>query len=124
MAFDTQPMGTPNWWLDLHGVTEGFDAGDGVPASDKFVMDTNPNVAGDYLRITALSNSPAATAVSFAPASARRFYTLLRSVDLTAGGWANVAGQVDIAGIGGVQAMQDTNTAARAFFRVQVTVAP
>ena len=124
MAFDTQPLGTPNWWLDHHGVTEDFDAGDGVPASDKFVMDTDPNVAGDYLRITALSNSPAATEVAFAPASARRYYTLFRCVDLAEGGWAKVAGQVGIAGIGGEQSMQDTNTAARAFFRVRVTVAP
>jgi hypothetical protein len=41
MAFDTQAQGTPNWWLGAHGVTEGYDAGDGVPASDKYVMDTN-----------------------------------------------------------------------------------
>ena len=125
MAFYTQPQGTPNWWLDAHGVTEGYDAGDGgVPASAKYVMDTDPNVAGDYLRITSVSNAAAEADIAFTPASTRRYYTLRRREDMTAGGWSNVVGQVSVPGAGGSQTMQDTNTATRAFYRVKVTVEP
>jgi len=106
-------------------VTEGYDAGDGVPASDKYVMDTDPNVAGDYLRITSVSNAAAETDVAFTPASTRRYYTLTRREDLTAGGWSNVLGQVAVSyGTAGEKTMQDTNASARAFYSVKVTVEP
>lgn len=124
MAFYSQPQGTPNWWLDHHGVTEAYDAGDGVPAWKKYVMDTNPKVPGDYLRITDLSDAPSTKAVTFAPASTRRYYSLVRRDDLTSGGWSNVIGQVSVAGTGATQTMQDTNAASRAFYSVKVTVEP
>jgi hypothetical protein len=124
LAFDAQAQGTPNWWLDHHAVTEGYDAGDGVPAWRKYVMDTDPNVKGDYLRITAISNATAAKVVAFTPASTRRYYSLTRREDLTAGGWSNVSGQIGVEGIGGGQTLQDTNTMARAFYSVKVTVMP
>ncbi len=124
LAFDTQAQGTPNWWLDHHGVTEEHDAGDGVPASEKYVTDTDPNVAGDYLRITSVTNADEETDIAFTPASTRRYYTLRRREDLTAGGWSNVVGQVSVPGAGGGQTMQDTNAAARAFYSVKVTVEP
>jgi len=125
MAFYTQPQGTPNWWLDYHGVGEDHDAGDGVPASDKYVMDCDPNVAGDYLRISAVSNAPTGAAVAFTPASTHRYYTLTRRDDLTAGGWSNVVGQVAVSyGTTGEKTMQDTNAAARTFYSVKVTVGP
>jgi hypothetical protein len=76
------------------------------------------------LVITAVSNTPTATAVAFTPASTRRYYTLARRDDLTAGAWSNVVGQVGIQGVGGQQAMQDTNAATRAFYSVNVTVTP
>lgn len=124
-AFDVQAQGTPNWWLDHHAVTEEYDAGDGVAAWRKYVMDTDPNVVGDYLRITAVSNAPAGTDVAFMPASTRRYYTLVRREDLMQGGWSNVAGQVSVQyGSAGDKTMQDTNVAARAFYTVEVTVAP
>ncbi|HBA84366.1 MAG TPA: hypothetical protein DCZ95_09765 [Verrucomicrobia bacterium] len=125
MAFYTQPKGTPNWWLDYHGVNEDYDAGDDVPASDKYVMDTDPNVAGDYLRITSISNAPTGTDVAFTPASTRRYYTLTRRDDLTQGGWSSVADQVSVQyGIAGEKTMQDTNVASQAFYTVEVAVAP
>ena len=125
VAFDTQSQGTPNWWLDHHGVTESYDAGDGVAAWRKYAMDTDPNVAGDYLRIMAVSNASAAVDVAFTPASTRRYYTLTRREDLTEGGWSNVAGQVDISyGTGGEKTMQHSTTAAQMFYRVKVEVTP
>jgi hypothetical protein len=123
MAFYTQAQGTPNWWLNAHGVTEGYDAGDGVPAWRKYVMDTDPKVNGDYLRITLVNYAPAAKLVAFTPASTRRYYTLAWRDDLTAGGWSNVAGQIAVSyGTPGEKTMQDTNTAMRAFFSVKVSV--
>ena len=125
MAFYTQPQGTPNWWLDHHGVTEGYDTGDGVAAWRKYVMDVSPTNTDSALRITGVSNAPAASVVAFTPASTRRYYTLTRRDDLTAGGWSNVTGQVAVSyGAAGEKTMQDTNTAARAFYRVNVTVTP
>ena len=125
MAFYTQAQGTPNWWLDAHSVTEDYDAGDGVPAWRKYVMDTDPKVEGDYLRITAISNAPTSMVVAFTPASTRRYYSLTRREDLTAGDWSNVVGQVAVSyGTAGEKTMQDTNAAARAFYSVNVTVGP
>ena len=125
LAFDTQVQGTPNWWLDHHGVTEGYDAGDGIEAWRKYAMDTDPNVAGDYLRITAVSNAAEAWGVAFTPVSTRRYYTLTRREDLMPGGWSNVAGQAWVQyGSTGEKTLQDTGTAARAFYNVNVTAQP
>ena len=125
LAFDTQPQGTPNWWLDHHGVTEGFDAGDGVAAWRKYVMDVDPNLAGNFLRLTTVSSAPAGTEVAFTPASTRRYYTLAVRTDMAAGGWSNVTGQVAVSyGTAGEQTMQDTNPAPQAFYRMEVTVTP
>lgn len=123
-AFDTQPQGTPNWWLDHYHVTEGYEAGDGVPAWQKYVMDVDPTVADNYLQIMAVSNPPAGAQVAFEPSSARRYYTLTWRQALAEGGWSNVAGQVSVAGEGGRQTMRDTNTVPRAFYRVKVTTTP
>jgi hypothetical protein len=92
LAFDTQPKGTPNWWLARHGVTEEYDAGDGVPASAKYLMDVNPNVASNYLRIDSVEIEDGEVAVSFSPASPRRHYMLLSRSDLTGANtdWLNM----------------------------------
>lgn len=124
LAFDSQPQGTPNWWLTHYNVAEDFDKGDGVPAWQKYVMDTDPNVAGDYLRIVAISNAPASTQVAFTPASTRRYYTLNRRDDLTQGGWSNVTGQVNIQGTGATHSLPDANVTTRQFYQVAVKVSP
>lgn len=122
VAFDTQPLGTPNWWLAHYGVVESYDAGDGVPAWKKYVMDTNPNVTGDVLRIVSISNRPPAT-VTFT-SSARRYYTLQRRDDLQTGAWTNVVTQTAIPGSGGLTSLQDTSVATQQFYRVEVKVTP
>lgn len=125
LAFDEQPQGTPNWWLAHHGVAEGYDVGDGVAAWRKYVMDTNPNIAGDYLRITAITKEPSGTQVTFTPASTRRYYTLSRRADLIGGDWSTVAGAIAVQyGAGGEKTMQDTKEKVRAFYRVEVKVEP
>ena len=124
LAFDTQPQGTPNWWLAHYGVTELYDAGDGVPAWKKYVMDTDPTAAGSYLRITSVSNSLSGTDVTFWPASARRYYTLQRRDDLVSEGWSAVEGSVNVPGSGGLDGMRDTAVGLRRFYRVSVGVSP
>ena len=71
-------------------MTEEFDAMDGVPAWQKYAMDTDPNMAGDYLRITAVSNLTAGSEVLFTPSSTRRHHTLTRTEALSDGGCSNV----------------------------------
>jgi hypothetical protein len=124
LAFDTQAMGTPNWWLYNYDVAEDYDAGDGVAAWKKYVMDVDPTVTDNGLRITAVSNAASVRAVSFTPTSARRYYTLSRSYGLVSGRWLDVAGQTRVAGFSGEQTLVETNEAARSFYRVRVSVAP
>jgi hypothetical protein len=122
LAFDAQPLGTPNWWLAHYGVVENYDAGDGVPAWKKYVMDTNPNVQGDVLRITSISNLPP-TIVTFT-SSTRRYYTLQRRDNLQTGAWTNVVTQADIPGAAGLTSLQDTTATPQQFYRVEVKVTP
>jgi hypothetical protein len=122
VAFDMQSLGTPNWWLTNYAVTENYDAGDGVPAWKKYVMDTDPTVLGDVLRITAISNQSPAT-VTFT-SSARRYYTLQRRDDLQSGSWTNVVTQVGIQGEAGLTFLQDTTATNRQFYRIEVKVTP
>lgn len=124
LAFDTQPKGAPNWWLANYGVEEDYNAGDGVPASDKYVMDVDPTVPGNALRITSISPRDGEVDVAFAPASTRRYYTLCRREDLTTGSWIDVVGPVATPGRGGIETLKDTNAAPRAFYSVRVTVTP
>lgn len=123
LAFDLQSQGTPNWWLNHYGVDELYDAGDGIAAWQKYVMDADPTATGDCLRITVVSNETGRAALSFTPSSTRRYYTLVRREYLTEGGWSNVTGQVGIVGVGGTQTLQDTNAAGRAFYTIHVSVA-
>lgn len=124
LAFDAQPQGTPNWWLDHFGVGEGYDAGDGVPAWRKYVMDVAPTDAGNALCITAVSNAAGTRAIAFWPTSSRRYYTLEGRSDLASGNWSGVSGQTRVAGSGGALNLSDTNAAERAFYRVSVSVTP
>jgi hypothetical protein len=125
LAFDTQEYGTPNWWLAYYGVTESYDAGDLVPAWQKYVMDIAPNVTNNGLRITGISKTPTQTEVTFTPVSARRYYTLAWKEQLTSENWSNVVGQSGLMFSSTEdQSMMDTNTMSRAFYRIKVSVTP
>lgn len=124
LAFDTQPKGTPNYWLARYGVTEDHDTGDGVPASDKYVMDVDPTVSGNALCITSIVLGEGNVDVAFTPASTRRYYTLTRRESLTEGCWSNIVGNIRVPGSGGEQAMTDNELRDKMFYRVNVTVGP
>ncbi len=130
LAFDAQAWGTPNWWLDHYGVNETYDEGDGEPAWREYVADTDPNDAGSYLRIVAVSDAPVAPSVAFWPASTRRYYTLSSRPSLQSGAWGDVAGQSGIQGAGGQQVLRDGSGATHGspapqmFYRMKVSVSP
>jgi len=124
LAFDTQSHGTPNWWLDHHGVGESSDPGDGVPAWQKYVMDTDPHDMGSCLQITAVSNAASTTTVAFSPTSVRRYYTLWSCTDAESGAWSNLTGHGAVSGAGGQQFLTTTNAPPRAFYRVRVRLTP
>ena len=122
LAFDKQPLGTPNWWLDFYNVTENYDEGDTVPAWQEYVADTDPTTAASYFHIMSISNLPPATV--YFPSSSRRYYTLHRATTCGSGDWTNVTTQIDIQGAGGLDSLQDTNGVPRQFYRVGVKVSP
>lgn len=119
VAFDRQGQGTPNWWLDHHRVTETHDAGDGVPAWQKYAMDVSPTNAGNGLVITSVTNNGNAR-VTFTPASSRRYYTLMRSTNLAASSWTTVPSQSRVAGVGSAQTLTDTNASPSTHFSIRV----
>jgi hypothetical protein len=126
LAFDTQPMGTPNWWLAWHAVTESSDEGDGFPAHLEFDMDTDPNDVDSHLRIVAVNRMGGTFEVVFRPGSPRRYYTLTRQTDLFATEWESVPGQVGIRGTGSDQSMQDDafDPTGATFYRIRVSASP
>jgi hypothetical protein len=117
-AFDSQPLGTPNWWLAHHTVVENYDDGDGVPAWKEYVSDTNPTNPASYFYISSISN-PSFAIVTFL-SSSRRYYTLQYCEDLINGAWANIQGQVNIQGADGLDSLQDSTNATKRFYRVRV----
>jgi hypothetical protein len=124
LAFDTQPQGTPNHWLARHGVTEEYDAGDGVPAWRKHVMDVDPTVSGNYLRIVSVSNTDGEVDVVFTPVSTRRYYTLTRTDDLVDGAWSPVPEQSGVIGTGGEQSLIAADADTKSFYSVEVSIDP
>ena len=124
LAFDKQARGTPNWWLQHHGVTETSDEGDGVPAWEEYVADTSPADSASYLHLISVTNTLTSATVAFAPSSTHRFYTLVTCSDLVAGTWSNVTGQVNVPGTGGAQNMTDMMALPQVYYKVQAVVAP
>ena len=121
-AFDLHPLGTPDWWLALYGVGETDDEGDGVPAWQEYVADTDPTDEASYFHIAAISNLPPARV--FFASSANRVYTLQQRDDLLAGSWTNIPAQVNIQGSGGLTWLQDTGVATGRFYRIKAKVTP
>ena len=121
-AFDPAPNGTPSWWLVHHDVDEAYDTGDGVPAWQKYVMDTDPHAYGDALKIESVTTTALGhTEVVFTPASPRRYYTLLRASSLTTPiDWSPV--QTHVAGQGSSQIITDAGDGPRAYYKVIVRV--
>jgi len=122
LAFQTQPQGTPNWWLDYEGVDEDDDEGDDVPAWKEYVADTDPWDSNSYFYISSFSHG-SDMVVEF-PSSSRRYYTLEWRGNMMSGGWTNVPSQTDVQGAGGPDSLQEPAGATQRFYRVKVEVTP
>jgi len=123
LAFDTQPRGTPNWWLDLYGIGSENNLGiKGIPVWQDYVADTDPTNPASYFHIVAISNQPSPAV--YYPSSSRRYYTLQWRASLMEGAWSNVTSRTGIPGSGGLDALQDTTNATQRFYRVEVKVSP
>ncbi len=126
-AFDKWPLGTPYWWLRLHGVGETTDTdGDGMYEWEEYVAATNPTNAASLLQIAAVSTpsrrslaGPATNYIHFASAE-RRLYRLQYVTNLFVGPWQQVPGQWGIPGDGSRQVMIDINATEQRFYRIGV----
>ena len=129
LAFDTQPHGTPNWWLDYHGVGETTDTdGDGLLAWEEYVAVTDPTSAASLLEIVAVSNRPV-PGVTVLPvphvyydSATNRLYRLLYATNVVTGPWEQVPGQHGIPGDGNRNSMVDINAMEQEqrFYRIGV----
>lgn len=125
-AFETQPRGTPKWWLDLYSIGDENDLGvKGYPAWQDCVADTDPNDPNSYFHMVSLSNAQHVATVGFTPSSLHRYYTLDRRTNMIAGGWAHVPGQISQPGSGGTGTLRDTNAPVpSSFYSIQVGTTP
>ena len=119
IAFDRQARGTPNWWLDLYGVNEDFDEGDGIPAWQEQVADTDPRDPESFLAVVKVLQKPWGRLFYF-PSSPARCYTLQSCEVPGSGIWSNVPGQVSIQGEGGMDLLMDASSPPTAFHRLVV----
>jgi hypothetical protein len=123
---DSNGDGIPDGWTQRYGlnptdptVAEGNPDSDPHTTLQEWIADTDPTNALSYFRIETISNLPPVV-VQFL-SSSDRLYSLLSSTNLTdAGGFSAVPGGIDVPGIGGLQTVTDTNSAAASFYRVNV----
>lgn len=123
LAFIPGALGTPAWWLNVHGVGELDDEGDGVPAWQEYIADTNPNNPTSFFRLVSIGHHPAPT-VQF-QSSAQRYYSLQRrDPSGVADVWMDVPGQTNVAGIGALMSLNDAAGPTSMLYRVGVKVLP
>jgi hypothetical protein len=126
IAFDRQPQSTPNWWLVANNVSENSDEGDDVPAWMEFVADTDPNNATSFFHLVSVTTTGTTATVEAWPTSTERYYTLKYTDSLHLGTWSNVMGQVNVAGEGEVQTLEDVGAGPlrHRFYTIKVNLAP
>jgi hypothetical protein len=123
---DSNGDGIPDGWIWQFGlnptdptVAAGNPDGDPHTTLQEWIADTNPTNAFSLFRIEAIEPGPPVS-VRFL-SSTNRQYTLHSRTALADGPpWANVTGQTDLPGRGGMDSLTDTNHAAESFYRVSV----
>ncbi len=120
-AFDTQALGTPNWWLTLHEVREDDTNAAGIPAWQAFIMDIPPDATTPFRIMNIQQPSPEAV-VSFGPVSPKRKYTLQRKTDLNEPEWFTIAELPAPQHHGPTASLPDASPPPRAFYRVTVSL--
>ena len=110
-----EPEGT-ELWSDLDAK---IAAGKGTTLLHEFIADTDPNDTGDVFRVLSISNGPPVI-VRFQPGSTGRVYTFQYAGDLAEDVWTNVPGTTPRPGLGGQDAMTDTNSPPARAYRIEV----
>jgi len=94
--------------------------GDGADNRDEYTAATDPTNAASFFRGRAIDATDGAS-ITF-DANTGRFYTLQFTDDLAGSSWRNVPGQGPRRGSGPGDAMTDTNTVPRRYYRLGVSV--
>lgn len=129
VAYESTSGSTTNgitWaWLLKYGLATDGSADlqqsdtDTVNNLQEYIADTDPTNSASYFCITDISNSPTTT-VSFV-SSAGRAYTLIGVTNLSSSAWLPVPGAGPRLGIGGADALSDTNLPPKGpFYKLQV----
>ncbi|MDD3604342.1 MAG: RHS repeat protein [Kiritimatiellae bacterium] len=103
-------------WSDLD---TKIASGKGTTLLHEFIADTDPNNTGDIFRVLSISNGPPVV-VRFQPGSTGRVYTFQYAGELAGDAWTNVPGTVPRPGLGGQDAMTDTNPPPFRSYRIEV----
>ena len=125
-AVDGQaPHGTPHAWLAQHGLAtnetgELYDEGDGVPAWQEYVADTDPTSTASCFRIRGATNQPP-LAIWFDSSTNRR-YALFACSNLVNGAWTRVEEVAERPGVGGPDSIQVPNPLPGQTFRPSVVL--
>ena len=119
------PHGTPLAWLAQHGLAtnetgELYDEGDGVPAWQEYVADTDPTNANSCFRIRGATNLPPLTI--WFDSSTNRHYALFACSNLADGAWSRAEDVAARPGVGGPDFIQTTNVRPGQAFRPGVVV--
>ncbi len=115
---------TPAWWLIRHGlppnaIGEEFDEGDGLPAWQEYVADTDPTNAASCFRILD-ATAPPSGSLAFASRS-NRLYRVQGCDNLPGGAWSNVPGLDARPGADGPDSFSMSNPFSYRVYRLAVT---
>lgn len=94
---------------------------DGASNLDEYVAGTDPNNAGDVLRVSSATRNPGDFTVQ-AAGKAGRLYVLERRTDLSAGSWTNVDAEGPLPGSGPLILSDPAPPVGRAFYRIRVSI--
>ncbi|HMP73666.1 MAG TPA: GLUG motif-containing protein, partial [Kiritimatiellia bacterium] len=106
-------------WYDTHGIERGegetwadvdqrFDPDKEMTLRQQFIADLDPNDANSVFHVFAVDSGPPLV-VHFEPGSTGRVYRLQFTANLSSGIWSDVPGAEPRMGVGGTDALSDTN---------------
>ena len=122
--FDLRTIVPANWFSsygldpnDPH-VAAGNPDDDAFTTYQEWVADTDPTNALSFFRIESITASSPVHV--YFQSSSNRLYTLRYTTNVVPVVWAEVPGQVDVPGSGGLDALTDTTNGLRRFYRLGV----
>jgi hypothetical protein len=123
--FDLRTVVPTNWFF-RYGLdpTDPYVVGadpdqDAYTSYQEWVADTNPTNAHSFFQIEAIAAS--STVNVYFQSSSNRLYTLRSATNLIPAVWADVPGQVDVPGSGGMDTLTDAANGVNKFYRISVS---